>query len=289
MRRRLPLSEMKLMITGAGGMLARAVTKAARERGHDPLLAERAQLDVTDADAVERLVSSERPNAVIQCAGYARVDDAERDEAAALAVNRDGIANVVRACAALGSAVVYPSTDYVFDGRASRAYPVDAVPAPINAYGRSKLAGEREARKAARHLIVRTSWLYGAGGPNFVATILQRARAGEALRVVDDQRGCPTWTSDLAATMLTLLEMKAPSGVYHACNTGETTWHGLAEAALELSGVEASLTCAKTSDLHRPAQRPAYSVLDCAATEALVGPLRHWRTALAEALTEGIS
>lgn len=289
MRRRLLLSEMKLVITGAGGMLARAVTKAARERGHETVLAQRALLDVTDAAAVERLVSAQQPHAVIQCAGYTRVDDAEREEVAALAVNRDGIANVVRACAALGCVVVYPSTDYVFDGRTTQPYRADAVPAPINAYGRSKLAGEREASKAADHLIVRTSWLYGAGGPNFVATILQRARAGQALRVVDDQRGSPTWTSDLAATLVALLEAKAPSGVYHACNAGATSWHGLAEAALQFSGMKASLTCAKTAELRRPAQRPAFSVLDCAETEALVGPLRHWRTALADALAEGIA
>lgn len=279
---------MKLLITGAGGMLARAVAEAAHRHGHGTVLASRAQLDVTDARAVQQLIAHEQPDVVIQCAGYTRVDEAERDEAASLAVNRDGIANVVRQCAGHGCLVVYPSTDYVFDGRATQPYRPDAVPAPLNAYGRSKLAGERAAASASRHLIVRTSWLYGAGGHNFVATILERARAGEALRVVDDQRGSPTWTSDLAATMVALLEAKAPSGVYHACNAGETTWYGLAEAALQLAGVKATLNSAKTFEQARPARRPAYSVLDCADTVRLVGPLRHWRSALTAALTEGV-
>jgi dTDP-4-dehydrorhamnose reductase len=268
-------------------MLAQAIGETAQQRGHETVLAEHSRLDVTDAAAVQRLISREKPDAVIQCAGYTRVDDAEHQEAQALAVNRDGVANLVRACVETGSTVVYPSTDYVFDGRSTRPYRPDDATAPLNAYGRSKLAGEREAAKAARHLIVRTSWLYGGGGKNFVSTILQRARFGDQLRVVDDQRGSPTWTSDLAATMLALLDAGAPNGVYHASNSGETSWYGFACTALRLAGLNAEITAISTAELEAAAQRPRYSTLDCASTESWVGRIRPWQEALADALRGG--
>jgi dTDP-4-dehydrorhamnose reductase len=277
---------MKLVITGAGGMLAQAVTSQVRQRGHTVVLADRAQLDVTDAKAVAHFITREHPDAVIQCAAYTRVDAAEREEVQALAVNAGGTAHVASACSSINACLLYPSSDYVFDGSAQRAYRPDDTTHPLNVYGSSKLAGEEAARIADRHLIVRTSWLYGAGGRNFVRTILERARAKEPLRVVDDQIGSPTWTQDLAGTLITLLELNAPAGVYHACNRGETTWYGLACAALELAGLETSITATKTDAARRPL-RPAYSVLDCSATEAITAPLPHWRDALALALRSG--
>jgi dTDP-4-dehydrorhamnose reductase len=184
---------------------------------------------------------------------------------------------------------VYPSTDYVFSGAQQRPYQPDDATGPLNAYGRSKLAGEHAVSGLAeRHLIVRTSWLYGAGGRNFVSTILQRARAGEPLQVVNDQHGSPTWTRDLAGVVFRLLEAGAPAGIYHACNSGSTTWYGLACAALHVADINTSVKPVATSEFPRRAARPSYSVLDCSETAALVGPLRPWRDALAAAIAEGV-
>jgi dTDP-4-dehydrorhamnose reductase len=271
---------MRILITGAAGMLAQAARAELEARGHQVDALDRAALDITDAVAVERVVSEFRPDAVLQGAAYTRVDDAERDEPAAHLVNATATAHLARACRAVGARLIYPSTDYVFDGRATSPYTPDAPTAPLGAYGRSKLAGEIAARGAGEWLVVRTSWLYGAGGKNFVDTILERARQGGALRVVADQRGAPTWTGDLARVIATLLERQAPSGVYHATNRGETTWYGLAVEAVRLAGVDAAIAPVATTEFPRPAPRPAYSVLDCAATEAIVGEIPGWREGL---------
>jgi dTDP-4-dehydrorhamnose reductase len=228
-----------------------------------------------------------QPDAVIHCAAHTRVDDAESDEASAFAVNADGTLNVAAACAAIGARLLYPGTDYIFDGRASQPYTTSSPAAPLNAYGRSKLAGEEAAREAGDYLIVRTSWLYGAGGRNFVSTILTRARAGEELSIVNDQRGAPTWTRHLAVVFAQLLEYDAPAGVYHATNRGDTTWYDLACSALRAAGIEGAVRPVRSEHMPRPAARPRYSVLDCSATEALVGPIPHWRDALHAAIAEG--
>ncbi|MEJ2679460.1 MAG: dTDP-4-dehydrorhamnose reductase, partial [Gemmatimonadota bacterium] len=216
------------------------------------------------------------------------VDLAEEHEDQAMRVNGDGTAIVARACRRLGARFVYPSTDYVFDGTATEPYLPGTRPAPLNAYGRSKLAGEVAAREADQAFVVRTSWLYGAGGPNFPSAILKKARAGEALRVVADQRGAPTWTVDLARVFLDLLEKDAPPGIYHATNGGQTTWHGFARETLRLAGLPTDVEAITTEDMPRPAPRPRYSVLDCSATEAIVGPMRSWQEALQDALAEGL-
>jgi dTDP-4-dehydrorhamnose reductase len=277
---------MRLIITGADGMLAQALRRVLLARGHEVTALDRAALDVTDTAAVAAALQAHRPDVVIQGAAYTRVDDAEREEAAAYLVNATATAHLARACRVVGARFVYPSTDYVFDGQATSPYPPDAAPNPLGAYGRTKLAGEAAAREAEDYLVVRTSWLYGAGGRNFVATILERARRGEALRVVDDQRGAPTWTGGLARVFAELLERQAPAGIYHATNRGETTWYGLAREALRLAGLEAELLPVTTAEFPRPAPRPAYSVLDCAATEAVVGEIAGWREALGEGLGE---
>jgi dTDP-4-dehydrorhamnose reductase len=276
---------MLILITGAAGMLAQAARAELLARGHQVHALDRAALDVTDPAAVDDVVHTIRPDAVIQCAAYTRVDDAEGDEPAAHLVNAVSTAHLARACGAGGGRLVYPSTDSVFDGSATSPYPPDAPTAPLGAYGRSKLAGEAAAREAGNWLVVRTSWLYGAGGKNFVDTILERARRGDPLRIVADQRGSPTWTGDLARVIAALREQEAPSGVYHATNRGETTWYGLALEAVRLAGVEAEITPVTTAEFPRPAPRPAYSVLDCTSTEAVVGEIPGWREALAEALT----
>jgi len=278
---------LRVFVTGANGMLARALIRELERRGHDAVAFGRDALDVTDAAAVERVVRESAPDVVVQCAAYTRVDDAENDEATAFAVNAEATRNVARACRAVGARLVYPSTDYVFDGRASAPYRPDHPTAPLNAYGRTKLAGEEAAREAGDWLVVRTSWLYGAGGRNFVSTILARAREGAPLRVVDDQRGTPTWTGTLAATLAGLLEADVPSGIYHTTGRGETTWYGFACEALRLAGIEAEIVPVATEAFPTPARRPRYSVLDCASTEAVVGPLPDWRDALRTALAEG--
>jgi dTDP-4-dehydrorhamnose reductase len=268
-------------------MLARAVVREAAARGHDVVSLARADLDVTDASAVHTTVLGGRPDVVVQCAAYTRVDDAEADEAAAFAVNAYGTGHVADACREAGARLVYPSTDYVFDGGATEPYAPDGPTSPINAYGRSKLAGEAAAARADA-LVVRTSWLYGPGGRNFVSTILARARAGAPIRVVDDQHGAPTSTLSLAVMMMGLLEHDAPPGIWHATDSGRTTWYGFAWAALELAGVDADITPCSTADFPTPARRPSWSVLDCSRTYALLGEAPEWRDALAAALQAGV-
>lgn len=275
---------MRVLVTGAGGMLARAVREEFARRGHDVVALDRAALDVTDEAAVRRALHEHRPAAVLHCAAYTRVDDAEAEEALAFAVNAEAARHVARACREVGARFVYPSTDYVFDGRAATPYHPEAPTSPLNAYGRSKRAGEAAAAEAGDHLVVRTSWLFDGRGRNFVTTILERARRGERLRVVEDQRGSPTWAGTLAWILAGLLERRAPSGIYHAANRGETTWYGLAAEALRLVGVPAEVEPVTSAEFPRPAARPAYSVLDCSTTEAVVGPIPRWEDALAGAL-----
>lgn len=276
---------MRILITGANGMLAGAVRTELLARGHDLIALDRAALDVTDPNAVLATVRATRPDVAIQCAAYTRVDDAERDEAAAYRVNAEATASLAHACREVGARLVYPSTDYVFDGTATSPYTPDSPTNPLGAYGRTKLAGEAVAREAGDYLIVRTSWLYGEGGKNFVSTILSRAVMGEALRVVDDQTGSPTWTGTLARVLAAMIEADAPSGVYHAVNGGETTWYGLAVEALRVAGIEAEISPVSTSEFPRPAPRPTYSVLDYSETESVVGEIEGWREALAAAIT----
>jgi dTDP-4-dehydrorhamnose reductase len=277
-----------VLVTGAAGMLARAACAVLDTRGHDSVPLDRIALDVTDAAAVTAAVDRVRPDAVVHCAAFTAVDAAESDEAQAFAVNAAATAALARACRRHGARLVYPSTDYVFDGAAETPYRPDSPTSPLNAYGRSKLAGEEAALTGCDALVVRTSWLYGPGGRNFVTTILDRARAGETLRVVDDQLGAPTTTRDLARVLILLLELGAPSGIYHATNEGETTWYGLARAAAGLAGIPADIRPCSTAEFPRPAVRPAYSVLDCSATWSVTGPAPHWRDALARSLAEGL-
>ena len=278
---------MRVLITGAGGMLGQALEHALKKARWEVHAPGRSSLDITDTTAVHDTVRSIVPNVVINCAAYTRVDDAEDDEEAALRVNGFAATQLARFCKEVGARYVYPSTDYVFDGKADRPYPPDAPTNPLGAYGRSKLAGEKGAREAEDFLIVRTGWLYGPGGRNFVRTIAEKLKAGVPLRVVVDQRGAPTWTVDLARIFTDLLKHNAPSGTYHATNTGNTTWYDLAVAIAAGLGVRAEIEPCTSRQHGARAPRPAYSVLDCAATEKLVGPLRSWQSALGEALQTG--
>ena len=286
---------MRIAVTGAGGQLGRELLRAIPDAGHEAVGWTRAELDVTDGAAVEGALEAAAPDAVVHAAAYTAVDRAEREPAAAHAVNDRGTAHVAAACARLGvPVVVYPSTDYVFDGGKRRPYEPHDVPRPLNVYGASKLAGERRvAESGAEHLIVRTSWLYGAGGRSFVRTVLRRALAGEPLRIVADQVGSPTWTGSLAPALVPLLEANA-RGLVHvtdltskADGAAGVTWCELARGALEEAGIEAALEPVTSSEWPSPARRPAYSVLDVSLAERLLNRgLVPWRDALRRAVPE---
>jgi dTDP-4-dehydrorhamnose reductase len=225
---------------------------------------------------------------VINAAAWTDVDGAEADEAAATRVNGTGVETLALACAKTGARLIHVSTDYVFAGDATEPYPEDAPINPINAYGRSKLAGERAVLETLPEAgyVVRTAWLYGRHGRNFVTTMLRLANERETVDVVDDQLGQPTWSMDLARRLVELGEIGAPAGVYHGTNSGQSTWYGLAREIFAGAGLDPDRVRPTTSDRFvRPAERPAYSVLghDRWAAAGLA-PLRDWKEALREAL-----
>jgi dTDP-4-dehydrorhamnose reductase len=282
------------LVTGAAGMLGRDLTSLLATRGEEFTARERADLDITDADATLAAVAEVKPDVVVNCAAWTAVDAAEEHEAEALAVNGAGAANLAAACAATGALLVYPSTDYVFDGQASQPYAEDAPTAPDGAYGRTKLAGERAVRAALpdASYVVRTAWLYGAHGKNFVKTMLRLAGNGTEPGVVADQQGQPTWTADVAEQVYALVASKAPAGVYHATSSGQTTWYGFAAEIFDLYQQQTSDSerarmnprPIATSDYPTPAKRPAYSVLGHAAWEAAgLEPIGDWKDALRRA------
>ena len=208
---------MRLLVLGSGGMLGRAVATDARRLGHDVVALTHADLDVTDADHVTRVVTAAEPRAVVNCTGFTDVDGAESDEGRALRVNGDGAGNVARGAAEASARVVHVSTDYVFDGSKREPWVESDPVAPLQAYGRTKLAGEvAVAESGAEHAIVRTAWLFGAGGPNFVATMLRLGAERDEVTVVSDQRGGPTWTGHLAAALIEVAEREGDVGLFHA-------------------------------------------------------------------------
>jgi len=260
---------------------------ALRHRGDDVTGMARHDLDVADEDAVRDVVRRYRPAVVVNCAAWTAVDDAEAHEEEALAVNGRGAANVAAACAHSGARLVHVSTDYVFCGDGRRPYAEDDPPAPRTAYGRTKLAGERAVLRMLPDAgyVVRTAWLYGAHGQNFVSTMIRLAGQRPTVDVVADQYGQPTWTADVAAQIIALADAGAAPGIYHATSSGETTWFGLAREVFELLGASPSRVRPVTSDAFpRPAPRPAYSVLGHGRHgSAGVGPPGHWRASLRRA------
>jgi len=277
----------RYLITGASGMLGRDLQALLTSQQVTAL--DRGSLDITDADAVADAVVGH--DVVINAAAYTKVDDAETHEDDATLVNGLGAANLARAAAVTGARLVQVSTDYVFNGAATAPYDEDAPLAPVSAYGRSKAEGERRAR--AEHpegtLIVRTAWLYGQHGPNFASTMLRFAAERDTLTVVDDQRGQPTWTRDLAAQIVALVESGVRSGVFHGTSSGETTWFGFARAVFEEAGLDPErIQPTDSAAFVRPAPRPAYSVLGHDAWARVgLAPIRDWREALAEAVSVG--
>jgi dTDP-4-dehydrorhamnose reductase len=246
---------MRLLVCGANGMLGHRVVDVARERGHDVRGTDLPELDLTDADAVARFVDGY--DAVVNCAAYTAVDQAEAEEELALRVNRDAAANLAAAVPYL----VHVSTDYVFDGEATSPYVESSAPAPTGAYGRTKLAGEEAVRAAsAGHAIVRTAWLYGAGGKNFVDTMLRLGRERDEVKVVFDQVGSPTWTGHLAPALVDIAERRG-AGVFHAAGGGQCSWFELAVEAMRVAGLDCRVVAIPSEEFPTPTKRPAYSVL----------------------------
>ena len=269
-------------------MLAHAFGRVLRARGVEPHLVDRNSGDVTDPAAMSRLFETVRPTLVINCAAYTKVDLAEQEEATAINVNGIAVGTLGELCRRYDAALVHYSTDFVFDGAGRRPYRPDDPTHPLGAYGRSKHFGEKMLEASApRHwLLIRTAWLYGPGGPCFPQTMVNAARAGKPLRVVDDQVGSPTYTFDLAQATLDLLDRGA-GGVWHVTNSGSVSWFGFTAAILDEFGLKADLSPTTSAEWKklRPqsATRPAYSVLDVTPFEQLVGrPMRPWREALHE-------
>ncbi|MEU6414820.1 dTDP-4-dehydrorhamnose reductase [Microbispora sp. NPDC046933] len=273
---------MRWMVTGARGMLGADVMAAlSRAPGEEDATGFGRDLDVTDGGAVEDALDALAPDVVVNCAAWTDVDGAETHPDEAVEVNGRAVEGLALACAKRGARLVHISTDYVFDGQGREPYGEDAPVGPVNAYGRSKLAGERAAL-AHGHTVVRTAWLYGARGRSFPATMIRLAAERETVAVVTDQTGQPTWSADLAARLVELGRSGAPGGVYHGTNAGRATWHDLAREVFTLLGADPGRVVPTTSAAFaRPAPRPAWSVLGHDRW-ALAGlpPMRHWREAL---------
>jgi len=240
-----------------------------------------AELDITDRTALERTIRDAEPGVIVNAAAYTAVDKAEAERSLAFRVNGDAVGVIGQLAARAGALVAHYSTDYVFDGASSRPYREDDPVNPINAYGASKLAGERALQASgARFLVLRTSWLFGLHGRSFPRTMWERARAGVATRVVSDQWGRPTYTLDLAAATWELLR-RGPTGPFHIANAGQTTWYEIARVVFASLRVQDLLTPCRTTDYPTPARRPAWSVLDLSRVEHALGrPLPPWEDAL---------
>ncbi len=288
------------LVAGHRGMLGSDLLPRLESSGASVVGVDRDEIDLRSAAEVGELLAEVRPDVVVNCAAWTAVDEAETHEAEALAVNGGAPENLAVACASLaahghrdgaGPVLLQVSTDYVFAGDAGLPYAEDAPTGPLTAYGRTKLVGERAVLAAlpTTGYVVRTAWLYGAHGPNFVATMLRLERERETVTVVDDQHGQPTWTVDLADRLALLgsaaLAGTAPSGIYHATSSGATTWFSFARAIFELAGADpARVQPVPTSAFPRPAPRPAWSVLGHDRwTGTGVDPIGDWRERLAAA------
>lgn len=278
------------LVTGAGGALGRDLVALLRSSDQPVTDLDRTQLDITDGESVEAALAEHSPDVVINTAAYTRVDDAESHLDEAEAINGTGPGLVAAACAANGARLIHVSTDYVFAGDAREPYDVDAPIAPASAYGRTKAMGEAAAMSVAQDRnadihVVRTAWLYSGTGPSFVRAVGGRLRQGHPVDVVDDQRGAPTWTHDLAASLIALGCAEVQPGIWHCSAGGEATWFDVAVVLAEELGADRALVRPTTSEtLNRPAKRPAYSVLSNRKwVEAGLPAMPEWRAALHDA------
>jgi dTDP-4-dehydrorhamnose reductase len=277
---------MKLLVAGAAGMLGRDVMRAGERAGYELVGRSRAQLDITDASAVERALEHLAPDAVVNCAAWTDVDGAESHVAQARLVNADGAGNLARATAAAQVKLLHVSTDYVFTGDAlidesgaPRPYVESDRTGPRSVYGETKLEGELQVLAAARsHAVVRSSWLFGIDGHSFVATMLRLAGERDAVQVVTDQVGCPTWTGHLAPALLGLLEREV-SGLVHLAGATHVSWNGFAREIFRQAELACRVEPASSAEMARPAPRPAWSALESEREDVL--PMPDWRDGLA--------
>ena len=275
---------MKLVVTGSAGMLGHRVCARAQALGHHVTGLARDGLDITDADACLRVLDELGPDAVINCAAYTKVDDAESERDAAMAVNAAGAGNLARAAGAAGAKIVHVSTDYVFNGTKREPWlesdPVD----PQSVYGLTKLRGEEQVADATpRHAIVRTAWVFGAGGPNFVDTMLRLGAERDEVSVVTDQVGNPTWTGHLADALIEVAE-REDFGVHHIAGQGDCSWNELALETFDQAGVSCRVLPTTSDAFKRPAPRPAYSVLGTERRDPILLP--RWQEGVAAHLAE---
>ena len=282
---------MRVLVVGSRGQLGTDLMATLADR-HEVLGVDRDEIDITVQSSVDDVFAEFAPESVVNCAAWTAVDAAEEQEAAALAVNGAGPRNLAVACARAGAWLTHVSTDYVFDGTATSPYREDAMPAPRSAYGRTKLAGEQavQALLPDSHYLVRTAWLYGLHGNNFVKTMLSLEKQRDTVSVVDDQRGQPTYARDLAAHLAMLVDRRPPAGTFHATNSGECTWYDFARAVFEHAGADPNRVEATTSaQFVRPAPRPSYSVLGHSRwVEQGLPVMRSWQDALSAAFADGI-
>lgn len=263
---------MKVLVTGANGMLGQDLCPILEDVGVFVIETDVDTLDITKAEMVDKALTDIHPDMVIHCAAYTNVDKAEEDLDTARLINVTGTENLAKVCGKLDIPIVYISTDYVFDGTKTEPYMPDDKTNPINNYGLTKLQGEEAVKKyCKKYYIARTSWLYGHYGKNFVETMISLAQK-EELKVVDDQIGCPTWTVELANGILKLLSK--PYGTYHVCGSGETSWYGFAQEIFKQANLAVNLKPCTTEEFPRPAKRPKYSVMNND------GLCRNWKVAL---------
>ncbi len=293
---------MKLLIVGARGQLGSALERASRKKGWAPAAVDLPQVDIADPETIRAALKASSPDLVINAAAHTAVDRAEDEPEAAFSANRDGPRHLARACARSGIVLIHVSTDYVFDGTSGQPYTEDDPVSPVGVYGKSKAAGEDAVRsELPAHLIVRTSWLYAAGGHNFVRTMIRIGKTEKVVRVVADQFGCPTNAADLAAAILVLAEEAVAAqsqplwGTYHFSNRGVTSWHGFAETIFEKTRGRIPLRVEQvmpitTVQFNAAAPRPAYSVLSCDRIRRRFGIVpRAWDEALSDVLEEIIA
>jgi dTDP-4-dehydrorhamnose reductase len=284
---------MKILVTGVTGQLGGEVAAEFKRLGHEVIASDRRVLDFLQPAQVAAVIRAQQPDWVINCAAYTQVDKAESESAQAFTVNRDTPAQLAQAVAGYDGRMLQLSTDFVFDGARRRPYLEDDATNPLGVYGRSKLEGEQAVQRVLPDaIILRTAWVYGVHGHNFVKTMLRLAAAGKPLRVVSDQRGSPTWTTDIVAAIAALVDRQA-AGVFHFTAAGETSWHGFASAILE-EAADAGFTIKTgsvapiaTTEYPTPATRPAYSVLNTDKISALLPfPIPAWRDSLKNMLEE---
>jgi dTDP-4-dehydrorhamnose reductase len=280
---------LRILLTGSKGQIGSALAPVLAPLGEVRAL-DRQGLDLLDARSVSAAITNARPDVIINATGFTAVDRAEREESAAFAVNFQAVKELAREARSINALLIHFSTDYVFDGAKPAPYVETDTANPLNAYGRSKLAGEGAIEASGcRHFIFRTSWVYGPVGRNFLRAILQAAKAEPELRVVDDQRGAPTSSEAIAAALAQILSDRGlrdrPAGIYHLSAAGETTWHGFASAILQAQGVRTPVVAVRSGEYPAAARRPANSLLDNSKLAATFGvALPAWRQSLAAVL-----